>query len=128
MNAIIFLDVVATSTDKGCKKNTNTVDLAESLSFFKADTNLAFIAKSTYEIGITFGKSDKEMNSAVISLIPELMQPHTLCTYPTGMREMCKEGFITKISNCTKPAASIRWPHQATPTFRSPVYTIFGSA
>lgn len=45
-----------------------TPNLAEQLSFRTTDTDIAFIAKPTYKIGVTYAKSVKEISIAVALL------------------------------------------------------------
>lgn len=63
-NSILFLAVLLTLTEEERNDCANTVNLTEALSFPTVDTDVAFMAKTTNKIGVTYGKSVEAMNTA----------------------------------------------------------------
>lgn len=63
--SILFQAEVQTSTGKERNDGSNTVNLTKPLPFQTADTDVAFIAKQSHKIGVTYGKYFKAMHTAV---------------------------------------------------------------
>lgn len=59
-DTILLPGVALTLADEVRNNSKNIVNLAEPLSFSTVDTNVAFMAKPTDKIGITYGKLSKQ--------------------------------------------------------------------